>query len=411
MNRKPKKRTARRRYRKNGDPASNFVNGLGHILAEESLKKLTPYISAIFGSQPSQLEQTMYQLEMQNLAADIAEAKERQHSSKTNMQLGNFKVEEKEMKLDKARYSPGNPIAARTDITVRVRTELISGALEIGANADGFGGSVEQQDAHKWAQSLNVGKVILILGRRGSGKTALAAKVVEFCQAFHKMPGFWLGLPSIAKTLLPTWINIVDCLEQCPKNAVVICDEAGLEFLSLNFTKKRNLDLRKMLFVARQRKMIFVFAAQHSRDIDASIMRMVDCVIFKEPSLTQPENERREILTKAKRAASAFKQIPPERRLAAAYVIDHSYEGIIESKLPSFWSEGLSNIYGDLNLADLNGQPRQLTSGSADNGHAIDESERFQNIKELDATGKSLREIADIVDCTVWQVRKCLGKV
>lgn len=410
MNSKGKKRIISGRHSNHSDPASNFVNGLGNMLVEAGLKMLAPYVSTVFGLQSSQLELVKRQLEMQNLTADMAEAREREASSENNVKLGELKVEEKEIQLDKAKHSSSNPVVARTDVTVRIRTEVISGALEIGANADGFGDSVEQKDAYEWAQGFKVGKVMAILGRRGAGKTAMAAKIGEFCAAVHHMPVFWLGLPPEAQAHLPTWIKIIDDLEQCPNNGVVICDETGLEFLSLNFTKNKNVYLRRLLFIARQKRLIFVFATQHSKDIEASIIRMVDCIIFKEPSLTQPENERREILVMAKRAASAFKQIPNERRIAAAYVIDDKYEGIIETKLPTFWSEPLSNIYANLNPADPSSHPRQLTAGPNANGQTCNESELCQRIRELRRT-HTLREIVDITGRKMWIVRKCLGKM
>jgi DNA replication protein DnaC len=86
---------------------------------------------------------------------------------------------------------------------------VVSGALEVTADTEGLSGSSESADYSLWLDSLDGGKVILILGRRGSGKTALVAKIAEFMMARDKMPVYWVGLPEQARRLLPHWITLV----------------------------------------------------------------------------------------------------------------------------------------------------------------------------------------------------------
>ena len=164
--------------------------------------------------------------------------------------------------------------------------------------------------------------------------------------------------------------------------------------------------------IARQRHISLAFAAQSSRDVDWSIVRQADSIIFKEPGLNQPDSERPDIRAKAKKAALAFAEIPKEEKVEAAYVSDDSFEGIIKSTLPSFWTEDLSHIYAHLDLSELerqgkereqlgntiNGEVKQLTDASLD-----------KQILQLRQQGEGIERIAKILGCSVWKVRKCLA--
>jgi len=59
----------------------------------------------------------------------------------------------------------------------------------------------------------------------------------------------------------------------------------------------------------------------YSHDMDNSILRQCDTIIFKEPGLHQPDSERPEIKSRAKQAARVFKEIPREKRHEAWSII------------------------------------------------------------------------------------------
>jgi hypothetical protein len=87
------------------------------------------------------------------------------------------------------------------------------------------------------------------------------------------------------------------------------------------------------------------FAVKSSRDMDAVITRLADCFIWKEPPLHAPLSERQDMKRMAKQAALIFEQIPKEEKTQSAYVFGSSFQGIIKSSLPSFWSSEFSHIY------------------------------------------------------------------
>jgi energy-coupling factor transporter ATP-binding protein EcfA2 len=326
--------------------------------------------------------------------------------------LYDLKIQEKELQIERAKQSLETAINQRTEIDLHIRTEPISGALELTANPEGLTGNPEQQQAYKeWLDSFEEGKVVLVLGKRGSGKSALAAKIAEYMMGVHRMATYWIGLPDKAREILPHWIKIVDDPGKCPMSSFLLCDEAGVNYLSLLFNTSENRFMRRLLMIARQRHISLAFAAQSSRDVDWSIVRQADSVIFKEPGLNQSDSERPDIRPKAKKAALAFAEIPKQEKLEAAYVSDDSFEGIIKSTLPSFWTEDLSHIYAHLDLSKLEheGKARdQLDRAITTDTKQLADAALDRQILELRKQDMGIEKIAKTLGCSVWKVRKCL---
>ena len=253
---------------------------------------------------------------------------------------------------------------------------------------------------------------MLILGKRGSGKSALGAKIAEYVMAIHKMPTYWVGLPEQAKALLPSWIKIVDSIDKTPVNSLILTDEAALNYLSLLFNAPQSRLMRRLLMLARQRHSSLVFATQSSRDLDAAIVRQSDTIIFKQLGLGQPESERPKVKDKAKQAALAFQEVPKDERIEMAFVFDQDFVGMIKSSLPSFWTEGLSHIYSHLDFTALENRqvPREETRQLPTGETAVSDSQVLdQNIQELNRQGMATKSIARSLGITEWRVRKCLG--
>jgi hypothetical protein len=170
--------------------------------------------------------------------------------------------------------------------------------------------------------------------------------------------------------------------------------------------------MRRLLMIARQRHISLAFAAQSSRDVDWSIVRQADSVIFKEPGLNQADNERPDIRAKAKRAAQVFAGIPKQEKIEAAYVSDDSFEGIIKSTLPSFWTEDLSHIYAhvDLSKIEREGKERQELDGAINSEvKQLTDASLDKQILQLRQHGEGIERIAKTLGCSVWRVRKCLA--
>jgi hypothetical protein len=154
-----------------------------------------------------------------------------------------------------------------------------------------------------------------------------------------------------------------------------------------------------------------VVAVQSSRDLEYSVVRQADSIIFREPGMHQPDSERPDIRPMAKKAATVFREIPKDEKRECAFVFDDNFTGLIMCSLPSFWTEDLSHIYAHFDLARMQQQVvmnRQLQNVVVQETKLLDEASLDKQILELRRQGVSIEKIARDLGCTVWRVRKCL---
>jgi DNA replication protein DnaC len=209
--------------------SQSFADGLGlvdpyeQVKHDRSMLQLMAIEARIARAerQEAQAAAMAEELRLRQQKQDLLNEKQRR--------LYDLKIQEKELEIERARNNLTTNIGQRTEIDLHIRTEPISGALEVTANPEGLTGAKEQQQAYyEWLDSLESGKVVLILGKRGSGKSALAAKIAEYMMGVHRMATYWIGLPDKAREVLPHWIKIVDDPGKCPMNSFLLCDEAGV---------------------------------------------------------------------------------------------------------------------------------------------------------------------------------------
>ena len=399
------------------DPLVNFLAHAGNIIAGKILVKIDDAANKRLFGRASRSPEEQYLIDSNNISLqkqqiELAKAQTQHLKAVEQLKLTEARAAEKELKLDRLKQQSEGISIQRTEVDIHVKTEVIYGALNVVATSGGLVVPDGQQgEDQAWLDSLP-GTVGVITGKRGSGKSSMGARLGEFMQATRGFPFFWLAIPTWAQDLLPSWVTIVDSLEQCPNNCFILIDEAGLSYLSLHFADKRNVYLRQQLMLVRQKNWTVVFCVQSTRDIDESIMRQSNWTIFKEPGLNTASTERDENRDKALLASQAFKQIPKEERLQLAYVFDENFEGFIQCSLPSFWSEELSNAYGYGNLPNINGRKgnQQLLSRPASDKEPkrSPDSVSDKEILELWQKGYGYEKIAKILNCTVYRVRKCL---
>ena len=164
--------------------------------------------------------------------------------------------------------------------------------------------------------------------------------------------------------------------------------------------------------ICRHRHCSLVFAVQSSRDLEYSVIRQADTTIFKQQSLHQPESERMDVRSRAKKADQVFKEIPKEKRIESAFVFDDDFQGLITSSLPSFWSEKLSNIYANFDLVAIENQIRkdnELKKVVTKDTKLLNEASLDKDILELRQQGYGIKSIAKKLNCTEWRVRRCLS--
>jgi hypothetical protein len=396
------------------DPIYNILAAGGNMVVGYGLKWVSREIANAMGlsgvSVEKQIALNRSKLGLQKMEIEVAKSREEKDKL---MKLLDLRVSQKEIEIRRSKLRLEEVEAQQSQLIVPVPTQVICGALATGASSEGLVGPPDQVEAcQRWLDSnWDGGTTITVLGKKGSGKTVMVARTAEYGHAVHKKQVFWIGLPPEARLLLPVWINMADSVEQCPPSSIVICDEAGINYLSLCFASDRNVLMRKQLMLARHKNCVMIFACQSSRDMDASILRMSDSFIWKEPGLHQPLSERTDMRLMAKKAALAFGQIPREERCQVGYVFSDDFEGAVRCSVPSFWSEELSHIYANLDLTKIQEQGvkrQELQKVTVEETKSLNSASQEKQIMDLRRKDYSIKRIANELNCTTWRVRQVL---
>lgn len=82
--------------------------------------------------------------------------------------------------------------------------------------------AVMEPDA-RWRSLIVPPSVVVIVGKRGSGKSALAYRLLELYR-YHLTP-YVVGAPTEARRHLPDWIGMAPTLEDLPPRSIAVVDE------------------------------------------------------------------------------------------------------------------------------------------------------------------------------------------
>ena len=134
--------------------------------------------------------------------------------------------------------------------------------------------------------------IVLITGKRGSGKSALGMKFLEMYNKKTRKRCYAIGFTN-AK--LPKWIKKEVDIEKTPNNSVVLVDEGAITFSARDAMKASNKWLGKIMAIARHKNLSLVLISQNSAMIDLNVLMLADVVLLKEPSLLQAKFERKAI--------------------------------------------------------------------------------------------------------------------
>lgn len=188
--------------------------------------------------------------------------------------------------------------------------------------------------------------IMLVVGRRGSGKTALGMRLLE---AFHKKinnRGLYAVGYNSAK--LPLWIHKIDSVLDAPSNSVVLVDEGAVVLSSRDSHNGTNKAVGKLMAVARHKNLSLILITQNSAMIDVNVLRLADTLIVKQPSLMQTRFERKEMKALYDQTTPYFVDLKGIEQKQALYVIDDEFEGFLKAGLPDFWTEKISKSFEDL---------------------------------------------------------------
>ncbi|MBS3815909.1 MAG: AAA family ATPase [Hadesarchaea archaeon] len=185
------------------------------------------------------------------------------------------------------------------------------------------------------------GLLTLIIGKRGSGKTALGMKLLSWYKHNTDRKCYGIGYMEAD---LPRWIKKTEDIETIPNNSVVLIDEAAILFFSRESMKSMNKTLSKIMSVARHKNLSLILITQSSAMVDLNVLRLVDVLLFKEPSLLQERFERQSLRDLFQKVDSIFKDIDRDRE-PYFYVFSDEYEGLVQYDLPYFWNDSISRAF------------------------------------------------------------------
>ncbi len=184
--------------------------------------------------------------------------------------------------------------------------------------------------------------IMLIFGKRGSGKSALGFKLLENIHSKTRRKCYALG---IQQDKMPKWIASIDDIEKVPNGGVILIDEGAISFGSRNSMSAKNKELSNLLTIARHKNLTLLFVTQNTGLIDKNILALTDALLIKEGSLLQMEMERKEV-KKFYDKANDFLKFAEGDKKKYFYLIDSDFEGVLSHNLPSFWTSGLSKNQG-----------------------------------------------------------------
>ena len=241
---------------------------------------------------------------------------------------------------------------------------------------------VSEPDA-KWRDVISPPALVLILGKRGSGKSALAYRLLELFR--YRLTPYVVGVTSQARRLLPDWIGIVPDLESLPSDSIALVDEAYLPYHARRSMAEASTSMSQILNLSRQRNQTLIFVTQEARQIDRNIASSATVIAFKEIGMFQPEFDRPELRKMVAQASQAISSVTSnKRKWSYVYSPDGDHLGLLENELASFWKNGLSKLFANAGNPATRRVAKSLTL-----------DEKIEKAKELRSEGLSYSRIAN----------------
>jgi len=194
-------------------------------------------------------------------------------------------------------------------------------------------------DLNEFQQKLYASKSLIgiIIGARGSGKSALGLRLLENARAKGRV----VAAMGFSEETLPSWINCVKNLNEVKNGSFLLVDEGGILFSSRETFSNANKLLSELLLISRHKDLSVLFISQNSSNLDVNTLRQADYLLLRRPSLLQKDFERKIIQKIYEEFGSEFKKISEHSTL----VYSDSYQGFVKNELPSFWSEAASKSF------------------------------------------------------------------
>ncbi len=202
------------------------------------------------------------------------------------------------------------------------------------------------------------GKIGIILGGRGTGKSVLGMRILENVASSenpsnssvrifgNRKPQFSVKTKVYAmgfdESKFPEWITPINDIKEIKNDSLVLIDESGITFSSRDAMSSSNKLLSELLLITRHKNISALFIAQNSSNIEINILRQADYLLLKPHSLLQLDFERKIIKSVYEKISAQFSKF---KERGTTYIHSNDFQGFISNELPSFWSEGLSKSF------------------------------------------------------------------
>jgi hypothetical protein len=199
-----------------------------------------------------------------------------------------------------------------------------------------------QGELSKWETKIqdSDSTIGIILGARGTGKSAFGIKFLENMHSKTKKKCFAMGF---SKEEMPSWIKVIESPEELKNDSHVLIDEGGILFSSRKSMSSANKLLSDLILIARHKNLSIMFISQNSANLDVNILRQADYLVLKPSSLLQKDFERKKIQKIYSEVEEDFKKYKEDKGLG--YVYADNFRGFISNPLPSFWNTNISKSF------------------------------------------------------------------
>lgn len=193
-----------------------------------------------------------------------------------------------------------------------------------------------------WEKNVNTSdsKIGIIIGARGTGKTAFGLKLLENSRAKYKRNCYAMGFD---KDEMPNWITSIEKVEELKNDSIVLIDEGGILFNSRKFMSSANKLLSDLILISRHKNLSIIFISQNSSNLEVNVLRQADFLVLKPSSLLQKDFERKIVQEIYKKAQTDFEKFKNTKGLTHIYSED--FNGFVSNPLPSFWKIKISKAF------------------------------------------------------------------
>ena len=257
------------------------------------------------------------------------------------------------------------------------------------------------------AQLVHHPSVVLILGHRDSGKTALAIRLQELLRS--TAAPYSVGLPPKAKKLLPDWYGLAQDFETIPNDSVIYIPESHRFFHARDTRSAQGRTVANLVNLSRHRQHTLIFDVQNAAQLDRNIISEADLVLVKQPGPFQQGFERTQFNELMDGARAGFSGLGKGKKKQSVWVVAPS-DGIngqlMENQLPSFWTNSLSRIFGESSVSirpvieEVSHQQKRSSTSDLRLGKKTPTQAMRTKARQMRNSGYSYAKIGSILGCS-----------